>query len=186
MSFPQLNAGTRPVSPITPATVTDIPALVELVNSAYRGEDGRHGWTNEAHLLSGPRTTAAGINELLGKPGSTLFKYTAPDNTVLGCVYLDVQGERLYLGLLSVLPARQDSGIGKQFLAFAEKYAGHHRCTHIHITVISARAELLAWYERHGYRRTGEIQPFHAGTAFGFQKQKIELAVLEKPVPPAA
>ncbi|HEY4111081.1 GNAT family N-acetyltransferase [Puia sp.] len=168
---------------ISSATPADIAALVPLVNRAYRGEAGEQGWTNESHLLSGARTTAAGIEELLQNPGALILKYTGSDGTLLGCVYLQTQEERLYLGLLSVLPSHQNAGIGKQFLAAADDYARQHRCTHIHITVISARTELLTWYERHGYRRTGEIEPFHAGEKFGIQKQKLELAVLEKPIP---
>lgn len=44
--------------PIRPATIDDIPELVRLVNSAYRGEGG---WTGEAHLNGGPRTGAAEV-----------------------------------------------------------------------------------------------------------------------------
>jgi GNAT superfamily N-acetyltransferase len=168
---------------ITPATAADIPALVALVNNAYRGEAGEQGWTSEGHLISGARTAAAGIDELLQTPGATLLKYTDPAGALLGCVYLQQQGDLLYLGLLSVLPTQQNAGIGKQLLAAADDYARHHHCTHIHITVITARPELLAWYERHGYQRTGELQPFHGGEKFGAAKQTLELAVLEKPIP---
>jgi ribosomal protein S18 acetylase RimI-like enzyme len=167
---------------MTPATSLDIPALVPLVNSAYRGLDGQQGWTNEAHLIGGARTTAADLEELLQNPGATLLKYTGPDASILGCVYLQTQATKLYLGLLSVHPSQQNTGIGKRFLAAAEDYARLHHCTCIHITVISVRPELIAWYERHGYRRTGELQPFHAGDRFGQQKQTLELAVLEKPI----
>jgi len=168
---------------ITPATTADISALVPLVNGAYRGEEGQTGWTSEGHLITGTRTSAAGIEELLNNPGATILKYTDPTGTLLGCVYLQLQADRLYLGLLSVLPAQQNAGIGKQLLAAADEYARRHHCTHIQITVITARTELVAWYERHGYVRTGELQPFHAGEKFGITKQNIELAVLEKPVP---
>ena len=168
---------------ITPATPADIPALVTLVNSAYRGGSGQRGWTHEAHLIDGSRTDAAGIGELLHSPGATLLKYTSSAGALLGCVYLQEETGKLYLGLLSVLPAQQNSGIGKQLLAAADDYARRRHCTCIQITVITARPELLAWYERHGYRRTGELQPFHAGEKFGIQKQALELAVLEKPVP---
>ena len=167
---------------ITPAGPADIPALVLLVNSAYRGLDGQQGWTNEAHLIGGPRTFAADLEELLQNPGATILKCTAPDGTILGCVYLQTQGDKLFLGLLSVLPSQQNAGTGKLFLAAADDYARLHHCTCIHITVISVRPELIAWYERHGYRRTGELEPFHAGDRFGTQKQKLELAVLEKPL----
>lgn len=177
-----------PISPasspmITPATPADIPALVTLVNSAYRGEGGQQGWTHEGHLIAGARTNAAGIEELLNNPGATILKYTDPNGALLGCVYLQEQPGKLHLGLLSVLPTHQGAGTGKQLLSAADDYARRHQCTAIQITVITARPELLAWYERHGFHRTGELQPFHAGEKFGIQKQTLELAVLEKPIP---
>lgn len=171
-----------PVTAITPVGLSDIPALVALVNSAYRGEDGQLGWTNESHLLSGSRTNAAGIEKLLQTPHSLILKATNSQGELTGCVYLQKQGDKLYLGLLSVWPAQQNTGIGKQLLAAADGYAAQQHCSCIHITVISARHELLTWYERHGYCRTGEIEPFHAGEKFGLQKQPLELVVLEKPV----
>jgi ribosomal protein S18 acetylase RimI-like enzyme len=167
---------------ITPSTSADTPALVRLVNSAYRGEGGRQGWTNESHLIAGPRINDAGIEELLRNPGAVILKHTGPDGALLGCVYLQKQGDRLYLGLLSVAPDQQNGGIGKKLLVAADEYALRHHCTHIHITVISVRHELVAWYERHGYRRTGELEPFHYGDRFGSQKQPLQLAVLEKRV----
>jgi len=178
---------------ITPATIADIPALVPLINSAYRGESGQIGWTNESHLISGARTSPEMLEELFNNPGATILKITSPkpgqpgsastpDNTILGCVYLQIQGDRLYLGLLSVLPSHQNAGIGKQFLTAADNFARQHHCTHIHITVISVRTELVAWYERHGFIRTGDLEPFHHGEKFGIAKEKLQLAVLEKPV----
>lgn len=169
--------------PITPATPADIPALVPLINSAYRGETGQLGWTNESHLISGARTSDTDLADLLKTPGAAILKYTNSDNTILGCVYLQTQGKKLYLGLLSVLPSRQNAGIGKQFLFAAEGYARLHHCTCIHITVISVREELINWYERHGFIRTGQTEHFHHGEKFGIAKQKLELAVLEKPIP---
>jgi ribosomal protein S18 acetylase RimI-like enzyme len=167
---------------ITPATATDIPTLVPLVNAAYRGEDGQQGWTTESHLIKGARTNAEGITELLQAPHSVILKCLEKDGSLAGCVHLEQQDEKLYLGLLSVWPQLQGRGIGKHLLAAAADHAKNNNCAHIRITVISARPELIAWYERHGYRRTGEIQPFHHGEKFGIQKQPLELAVLEKSV----
>jgi ribosomal protein S18 acetylase RimI-like enzyme len=169
---------------ITPATPADIPALVPLVNAAYRGEgeDGPIGWTSESHLISGARTNAAGITELLQAPHSVILKYIDEDDQLAGCVHLENQEGRLYLGMLSVWPGRQGGGIGKHLLSAAMDHAKENNCTRIHITVISARPELIAWYERHGYQRTGEIESFHHGEKFGIQKQPLELIVLEKTV----
>jgi ribosomal protein S18 acetylase RimI-like enzyme len=169
---------------IIPATPTDIPALVPLVNAAYRGQgdDSPKGWTSESHLISGARTNAEDITELLQAPHSVMLKYVADNGTLLGCVHLQQQEDKLYLGMLSVLPAHQGEGVGKHLLSAATDYAKEKNCTRIHITVISARPELINWYERHGFQRTGETQPFHHGEKFGIQKQPLELVVLEKSI----
>src|ERR1700743_3462343 len=99
--------------PIIPASPTDIPALVKLVNSAYRGGDGRRGWTHEIELIGGDRTSAADIAELMADNTGTLLKYVLPKDRLGGCVYLQKQGNDLYLGMLSVDPDLQAGGIGK-------------------------------------------------------------------------
>ena len=164
---------------ISCAIPADISALTLLVNSAYRGEGG---WTHESHLLSGPRTNDTGIDELMRDTQSMILKYTDEQEVLVGCVYLQKQGSKLYLGLLSVSPERQGKGVGQDLLNSAVAYAREEGCTSIRITVISARHELIEWYERHGYKRTGEIEPFHAGEKFGIQKQPLELVVLEREV----
>ena len=169
---------------IIPATAADIPTLVPLVNAAYRGQDddSPKGWTSESHLIQGARTNAAGIIELLDAPHSIVLLCIGEKGILLGCVHLQKQEDILYLGMLSVWPERQGQGIGKYLLTAAADHAAKTNCSKIGITVISARPELIAWYERHGYKRTGEVQPFHHGEKFGIQKQPLELAVLEKPV----
>ena len=172
---------------IIPAVLADIPALALLVNAAYRdqGDDSPKGWTSESHLISGGRTNAAGITELLQAPHSVILKCIDEDGQLAGCVHLQKQDNKLYLGLLSVWPKRQGQGIGKYMLTAAADYATKNNCSKIHITVISARPELNAWYGRHGYQRTGETQPFHHGEKSGIQKQPLELIVLEKHIQPA-
>ena len=145
------------------ATTTDIQSIVSLVNDAYRGNG--EGWTNEAHLLQGPRTSAEEVGRLLA------------DGVILmhgldGCVYLQPRADALYVGMLSVLPSRQGAGIGKQLLAAAGAFARERGYTRIRITVLSRRPELIAWYERHGYVRSGEALPFPFG-------DRLELIVLE-------
>jgi ribosomal protein S18 acetylase RimI-like enzyme len=160
------------------ATVEDVPALVSLVNSAYRGEGG---WTGESHLIGGPRTSEADVEELIGDQGGVMLTGWE-DGELKGCVYLKKQEGKLYLGMLSVWPAKQGAGVGKALMAAAAEYAGQQGCKVIRITVISVREELIAWYERHGFRRTGEMERFHAGEKYGIQKQPLELAVLEREV----
>ncbi|HXD78177.1 MAG TPA: GNAT family N-acetyltransferase [Puia sp.] len=163
---------------IRPAVVGEIPAIVTIVNAAYRAEGGEKGWTSEAHLIGGPRTREADVGELMRGRGLILTAWEGAE--MVGCVYLLVEGDKLNLGMLSVRPALQGAGTGKFLMAAATEYAKQRQCKAIRITVISVRDELIAWYERHGFRRTGEIEPFHAGDRFGTQKQPLELAVLER------
>jgi len=169
---------------ISPQTITaagekDIDALAILVNSAYRGESSKTGWTTEADLLDGLRTDAGSLRKLIHEPGSVILKYTT-DNHIQGCVYLKQKEDKLYLGMLTVLPELQTKGIGKQLLAAAESYAKKNNCSVITMTVISVRHELIAWYQRHGYKLTGETEPFPTDTKFGLPKQDLLFIVMEK------
>src|SRR5579872_901331 len=116
---------------ITSVNRDDISGLVPLVNSAYRGGEGPRGWTDEAHLLEGPRTDAEGIAGLLGNPDAAILKYCDDAGGLAGCMYLSKKGDDLYLGMLSVRPALQGRGIGKELLAAAAEYARAHRCVKI-------------------------------------------------------
>ncbi|UYZ64034.1 GNAT family N-acetyltransferase [Hymenobacter weizhouensis] len=164
----------------SPATAADIPAVVALVNSAYRGESSRQGWTTEADLLDGSRTDADDLHSILAAPGATLLLARTAAGELLGSVYLKHQAPDLYLGMLTVVPTQQGRGLGKQLLAAAEAHARSLGCTSILMTVISVRHELLAWYERHGFARTGETASFPADPRFGQPRQPLELLVLRK------
>jgi ribosomal protein S18 acetylase RimI-like enzyme len=167
---------------ISPATLADVPALNVLINSAYRGDSSRRGWTTEADLLGGIRTSEETLRDTLSKPNSTMLLYTA-DEQVVGCVYLEKKDVKLYLGMLTVAPDAQAGGIGRQLLTHAEGYARTHGCQAIMMTVISQRHELIAWYERRGYQRTGETQPFPMNDPrFGEPKTHLEFIVMEKPL----
>jgi ribosomal protein S18 acetylase RimI-like enzyme len=163
---------------IVPAAYNDIPELVKLINSAYRGEYSKKGWTTEAHLLDGELRTDQETLDQLMHSGSFL-KYTE-ENKIQGCVYLQKQNEKLYLGMLSVSPNIQARGVGKKFLAESEKYAIEKNCSSIIMNVISIRYELISWYERHGYKQTGETKPFPADNKFGMSLTSLEFIVLEK------
>jgi ribosomal protein S18 acetylase RimI-like enzyme len=168
---------------ISEATPKDIYALSQLVNSAYRGEGSKQGWTTEADLLDGIRTDEHGIEAMIAKPGAAVLKYEQ-ENVLYGCVYLEKQANEVYLGMLTVAPHLQNSGIGKQLLAAAESYARTHQCSSIVMSVISVRSELIQWYERHGYRKTGETKPFPMhDQRFGIPKQHLEFLILEKKLP---
>jgi len=165
---------------ITKATVDDATELNQLVNSAYRGDSSRLGWTTEADLLDGTRTDAADIKELIETPGITLLKYVE-DGELQACVELKKEGSKLYLGMLTVKPNLQGKGIGKLLLKSAEEEALKLNCTSLFMTVISIRKELIDWYLRHGYQFTGERKPFAFNDPrFGQPKMKLEFVVLEK------
>ncbi|WP_407704833.1 GNAT family N-acetyltransferase [Tellurirhabdus rosea] len=153
-----------------------------LVNSAYRGDSSRKGWTTEADLLGGIRTTEEGMRAMLQKPTATILCYLQADD-LIGCVYLEKKEEDLYLGMLTVDPERQAGGIGKQLLSAAEEHARAQGCRAIQMTVISVRHELIAYYERRGFRATGETEPFPMNDPrFGLPKQNLEFIVLKKNV----
>ncbi len=166
---------------ISIATETDIPALVSLLNSAYRGEESKKGWTSEAHLIAGEiRSDEASIKEIMQGPGSVLLKYTGKEKGLIGCVNLQQHGNKIYLGMFSVSPLLQDGGTGKKILLASEEYAESIGCSSIYMTVITVREELINWYKRHGYVDTGERKPFEEDGVTGKHLQQLEFMVLEK------
>ncbi len=162
------------------AHLTDASALAELVNSAYRGDSSRLGWTTEADLLNGGRTDEADIQERMSHPGHQFLKYTE-DHALLGCVYIHKDQQWLYLGMLSVQPRQQNKGIGKKLMLAAEDAGKQWGCRSVYMLVISERTELIDWYSRHGYHQTGERRPFHINDIrFGLPVKSLEFIVLEK------
>jgi ribosomal protein S18 acetylase RimI-like enzyme len=165
---------------ILKAVLADAPALNQLVNSAYRGDTSRQGWTTEADLLDGTRIDEAAMRDLIEKPGTVILTYREAGE-LLGCVELRFQEGKLYLGMLSVKPDTQGTGIGKKLMQAAEDYAAQQNINAIVMTVISVRKELIDWYIRHGYQLTGERKPFIVpDTRWGVPKKQLEFVVLEK------
>ncbi|WCT13205.1 GNAT family N-acetyltransferase [Mucilaginibacter jinjuensis] len=167
---------------ISIATVTDTEELTALVNSAYRGESSKQGWTTESSLLDGNRIDDEFMLSYLQDENVTILKHVNDEELITGCVYLETKGDKLYLGMLTVSPVEQGKGIGKLLLAEADEYARDKNLEAITITVITTRHELIAWYERHGYQQTGELRPFHVDPRFGIPKAPIELLVMEKSI----
>jgi len=165
---------------ISKADKKDIPELVRLINSAYRGDESRKGWTTEADIIDGDKRTDEQIlSTLIARDGSVILKYSEEDK-ISGCVHLEDQNGKLYLGMLSVSPVMQGKNIGKKLLLASEEYAAKKQFDHIVMTVISVRQELISWYEKHGYKKTGETKPFPSDDKFGSPKQPLEFVVLEK------
>ncbi|AWK09233.1 GNAT family N-acetyltransferase [Streptomyces spongiicola] len=171
------------------ATPSDVPALVDLIESAYRGDSSRAGWTTEADFLDGQRTDAEGVRQVIATSGSRLLAVRRGDELV-ACCQLEHRGEAAYFGMFAVRPGLQGGGLGRRVLAEAERVVREDwGVTEMHMTVISVREELIAWYGRRGYRRTGRMTPFPYGDErFGLPRRddlRFELLVkdLEAPVP---
>lgn len=151
---------------VRPATIEDVDALVALVNSAYRGDSGRKGWTTEADLIGGQRTDRASLLEEMSKPGAVILvaERASGETGLLACVYLEKDGEQCYLGMLTVQVDLQREGLGRRLIAEAEKYAREAIGSKaMHLSVIHTRTELIEWYRRRGYALTGETKPFPYG-----------------------
>lgn len=159
--------------------------IATLVNSGYRGETSKKGWTTEADLLDGTRTNRVDIENMIGQPGSMVLLCTDGDE-VIGTAHLELRGDECQLGMLVVKPGLQDRGIGRQLMQAAEDTARQTwGVRKMAMTVISIRRELIAYYERRGYQRTARTKPFVADDTHGYPKksQPIEFVVMEKQLP---
>ncbi|MEO6540572.1 MAG: GNAT family N-acetyltransferase [Ferruginibacter sp.] len=165
---------------ISIAEQADISAIKNLLNQAYRGEASKQGWTTEAHLIAGDtRTDETTLQDVMERKGSVFLKYT-DEEQITGCVNLQQQDNKIYLGMFSVAPQLQGGGIGKQLLKAAEEYAQHVQCSAIYMSVVSVRTELIDWYRRHGYTDTGERKAFTEDGLTGKHLQALEFMVMEK------
>lgn len=165
------------------ATSADAPAVVELVESAYRGDASRDGWTTEADLLDGQRTDLRGITEIVQDPSSVLL-LAELDTDLLACCELRIVGENAYFGTFAVRPALQGRGTGRAVLARADAEAvTRFGAKALEMTVIAQRADLIAWYVRQGFEPTGERRPFPYGDPrFGVPRvEGLEFVVLRRP-----
>ena len=212
------------------ATDADVPALVALVNSAYRGDSSRAGWTTEAHLLDGMRIDAERLKNAIADEGDNVILIHEENGQLIACVHLQRTGSgRLdepedianesssasvkatptrgkqqsgvseatrghaqrseagfascYLGMLTTLPTRQGSGLGRAMIEQAELFARDHwGSTSMEMTVLTLRPELVAWYERRGFAKTGDRKPFPYGDdKWGLPKRAdLEFYVLRK------
>lgn len=165
---------------ITPCAHSEVEEVVRLVNSAYRGESSQKGWTTEESFLGGQRTDASMIHEM--RPTLFVARETA-DSPIKGCFHLEKQGESVLLGMLTVAPEKQNAGLGRKMLTWAENFVRTEwKVKVLRMTVISLRSELIAYYERRGYHQTGAKKDFpHGDPRFGLPKRTdFHLIYLEK------
>jgi ribosomal protein S18 acetylase RimI-like enzyme len=166
---------------ISEARDTDIPTIVDLLNRSYRGESSRLGWTTEADLIGGDvRTDIDDVTRTFERRGSVFLLCRSPEGETVGCVNLQLRGDRLYLGMFAVRPILQGHGIGSGLMRAAEHHALQTGCQAIFMWVISGRIELIDWYARLGYRDTGERVPFEEDGLSGPHLRTLEFMVLEK------
>ena len=146
---------------IDSAVPDDLSALHALVESAYRGESAKAGWTHEADLLHDDRIDRATLAATLADPDVRLLVARAGHDLV-GCAQVMRKSpSHAYFGLFAVDPQRQAAGLGKRILAAAEREAREvFGAAVMEMTVIDLRTELIAYYQRRGYRMTGERRPF--------------------------
>lgn len=166
------------------ATAADVDAIVELVESAYRGDASRAGWTTEADLLDGRRTGRDDVADCISRPRSVVLLGES-EGRLLACAHVADDEGAGYFGMFSVRPDLQGAGIGKRVLEHAERYVREHWSLPVmRMTVIDVRDELIAFYERRGYRRTGLRKPFPYGDErFGLpRRDDLRFEILEKPL----
>jgi len=140
----------------------DHPAIVALVNRAYRGQGDVRIWNTEADLTSGDRITLDQLRQdIEGHPSARLMVHRKDHGDVMASVWIEPEtGTDWYFGMLAIDPAAQAIGLGQRMLAEIDAFVRNRGGRRIRITVINRREALIAWYERHGYVRTGEIEPF--------------------------
>ena len=178
-----------PDAVIAPCRPDDLPAIVDLVNAAYRGTSGQTGWTSEVGYIDGQRTSLGDLRrDLAADTRPVLLSLRQSEaGEILACALIEHSrgkdgAEVAYIGMVTVRPDQQAGGIGRKILQAAEDFARERGAVRARMTVVSIRDTLIAWYERRGYRLTGEQQPFpYDDTRFGVPRHPgLEFVVLEK------
>ncbi|MFF8258602.1 GNAT family N-acetyltransferase [Streptomyces virginiae] len=166
------------------AVEADVPELVALVESAYRGDASRAGWTTEADYLDGQRTDPDGVRAVIAGPDGVLLVVERAGELV-ACCHIEHRGDHAYFGMFAVRPGLQGGGLGKEVLAEAERRARDMwGADEMRMTVVNVREELISYYVRRGYRRTGELSPFPYGDErFGIPlRDDLAFELLVKPL----
>lgn len=181
---PALGAA-APREPLEVAADADLPAIVALMNRAYRGSGAQLGWTTEAGYIDGSRTTLSLIREEMraGPDATLLLRRAGPGGELLGCVRVEPQDAGTwYLGSLTIDPRQQNRQLGRALLADAEEWIRARDGREVVMTVVQLREELIAWYRRRGYAPTGETKPFPYGDErFGTpRRDDLHFVVLRK------
>ena len=152
------------------ASLNDIIPLADFINQAYRGDYAKKGWTTEADILDGQRTDAEDLQEIITTPSNQIL-LAFEDEELVGCVHLHFENsDSLYFGMLTVEPSKQSLGIGKKLILHIEEIARQKKIKELRISVIPLRSELIAYYERRGFQKTGRFEPFPSDPRYGIPK----------------
>lgn len=163
------------------ATKKDIEKIVKLVESVYRGESSKSGWTTEADLVDGQRTDAKMILEMMSEVGNEFYVIDANEFSLAASVHLKKEADHGYIGMVSVGTEFQNQKLGKKLLQFCEEKIANWGFKKAKITVLNVREELIAWYVRFGYHRSGQGVDFPKDPRYGIPKvQNLKLIELEK------
>lgn len=139
------------------ANVSDAEDICNLLNVAYRGETG---WTTESKLVEGERAV---VNDILLSINSEYARFLVykKSNVLIACICVEKSGSSVYIGSLAVNPEHQEAGLGKKVLELAEQYASNEfKPDKYLMVVLSSRSELIAYYERRGYKRSGNVKEY--------------------------
>ncbi|MDD4978418.1 MAG: GNAT family N-acetyltransferase [Gallionella sp.] len=163
------------------ACKADASEITRLVNQAYRPKNRLAGWTHESDLVNGSRTNTGQIISILSRADSTII-IGLRSNLIIACIHLEKIGRDIHFGLFAVDPEYQGIGIGKEMLKLAENYVVERfGPKKIVMTVLSARHELINFYLRCGYRRTGNITDYPTDAGIGTPKIcEIKIETIEK------
>lgn len=164
------------------ATPSDAERVHSLIERAYRGTVAATGWTNETELLEGPRSTLGEVAGIIADPQSR-FVLAIANGSLIASALIKKYKDGAYFGMFAVDPDLQQGGIGKMHIARCEADARRlWNAKFLRLTVISLRDELISWYERRGFVRTGEHEPFPFDEAPGALRTDFDLVVLQKPL----
>ncbi len=163
------------------AAAGDSRKITELINSVYRGENSKKGWTTEADFLSGIRITEEKVREIIHRKNDVII-LALYEGSIIACVHLEYSGSYSYLGMLSVDVSCQDKGIGRLLINECERYTKEvWGLGEVRMKVISRRIELVEYYNRRGYAATGELEEFGSkGETFGDTTEKLYFQTLNK------
>jgi len=159
---------------ITDATARDVAAIVGLVESAYRGDASRAGWTTEADLLDGRRTDTDEVAQLIAARDSYVMVVRDAEDALFGCCHIKRKDDATaYFGMFAVSPTQQGGGIGGLLLTAAEARVRElWSSSRMEMTVLGQRADLISWYERRGYAATGHTFAWpHTSETFGIPRR---------------